>query len=239
MIYLNKYSELKGEIVMFNILIVDDEVKITQVIKAYLEKENYQCIVANNGNDAIESFYNNNFDLIILDRMLPDISGEEICKKIRETSMVHIIMLTAKIEDADRIEGFNTGCDDYVCKPFNVKELVLRAKAVFRKMGGENKDILVFSDELEINMNSHEVKIRGQIITLTNTEYKILLLFAKNPNRVFTREQLLELTIDEHYEKIDRIIDAHIKNLRHKIELDTKKAKIIQTVYGVGYKFGL
>lgn len=170
--------------------------------------------------------------------MIPDISGEDICKKIRETSMVHIIMLTAKIEDEDRIDGFNIGCDDYVCKPFNVKELVLRVKAVFRKMG-ENKDILKFSDELEINMLSHNVKVRGESVILTNTEYKILLLLAKNPSRVFSREQLLELTIDEHYEKMDRIIDAHIKNLRQKIELDTKKATIIQTVYGVGYKFGL
>ena len=223
---------------MFNILIVDDEIKITQVIKAYLDKEGYICIVANNGEQALEYFYNNNFDLIILDRMIPDISGEDICKKIRETSMVHIIMLTAKIEDEDRIDGFNIGCDDYVCKPFNVKELVLRVKAVFRKMG-ENKDILKFSDELEINMLSHNVKVRGESVILTNTEYKILLLLAKNPSRVFSREQLLELTIDEHYEKMDRIIDAHIKNLRQKIELDTKKPTIIQTVYGVGYKFGL
>lgn len=223
---------------MFNILIVDDEIKITQVIKAYLDKEGYNCIVANNGEQALEYFYNNNFDLIILDRMIPDISGEDICKKIRETSMVHIIMLTAKIEDEDKIDGFNIGCDDYVCKPFNVKELVLRVKAVFRKMG-ENKDILKFSDELEINMLSHNVKVRGESVILTNTEYKILLLLAKNPSRVFSREQLLELTIDEHYEKMDRIIDAHIKNLRQKIELDTKKATIIQTVYGVGYKFGL
>ena len=223
---------------MFNILIVDDEIKITQVIKAYLDKEGYNCIVANNGEQALKYFYNNNFDLIILDRMIPDISGEDICKKIRETSMVHIIMLTAKIEDEDRIDGFNIGCDDYVCKPFNVKELVLRVKAVFRKMG-ENKDILKFSDELEINMLSHNVKVRGESVILTNTEYKILLLLAKNPSRVFSREQLLELTMAEHYEKMDRIIDGHIKNLRQKIELDTKKPTIIQTVYGVGYKFGL
>lgn len=224
---------------MFNILIVDDEKKITQVVKAYLDKEGYNCVVANNGEQALKYLTNNNFDLIILDRMLPDIKGESICKKIRETSMVHIIMLTAKIEDEDRIEGFNIGCDDYVCKPFNVKELVLRVKAVFRKLDIEKKDVLKFSDKLEINMLSHDVKVRGEKIVLTNTEYKILLLFAKNPNRIFSREQLLELAIDEHYEKVDRIIDAHIKNLRQKIELDTKKAKIIQTVYGVGYKFGL
>lgn len=224
---------------MFNILIVDDEKKITQVVKAYLDKEGYNCIAANNGEQALKYLTNNNFDLIILDRMLPDINGESICKKIRETSMVHIIMLTAKTEDEDRIEGFNIGCDDYVCKPFNVKELVLRVKAVFRKLDIEKKDVLKFSYELEINMSSHDVKVRGEKVVLTNTEYKLLLLFAKNQNRIFSREQLLELAIDEHYEKVDRIIDAHIKNLRQKIELDTKKAKIIQTVYGVGYKFGL
>jgi len=224
---------------MFNILIVDDEVKITEVVKAYLDKEGYNCTVANNGTQAMEYFYENEFDLVILDRMLPDISGEEICEKIRETSKVHIIMLTAKIEDEDKIEGFNTGCDDYVCKPFNVKELVLRAKAVFRKLDTEDRDIIKFGDELEINTALHEVAVRGQIVILTNTEYKILLLLAKNPKRIFDREQLLELTIDEHYEKLDRIIDAHIKNLRQKIEKDTKKSKIVLTVYGVGYKFGL
>ena len=219
---------------MFNILIVDDEIKITQVIKAYLDKEGYNTIVANNGEQALECFSKNSIDLMILDRMLPDISGEEICEKVRKISKVHIIMLTAKTEDSDKI-----GCDDYVCKPFNVKELVLRVKVVFRKMDVENKDLLKFSDELEIDMNSHEVKVRGKKVELTNTEYKILLLFAKNQNKVFTREQLLELTIEEHYEKIDRVIDAHVKNLRQKIELDTKKATIIKTVYGVGYKFGL
>lgn len=224
---------------MFNILIVDDEIKITQVISAYLEKEGYNCLIANDGNQAMDHFNNNNIDLIILDRMLPDISGEDICQKIRETSNVHIIMLTAKTEEEDKIDGFNNGCDDYVCKPFNTKELVLRVKAVFRKMDIQSKDLLNFSDELEIDMNSHEVKVRGEFVTLTNTEYKILLLFAKNPNRVFDREQLLELTIDEHYERIDRIIDAHIKNIRQKIEIDTRKPNIIQTVYGVGYKFGI
>ena len=222
-----------------NILLIEDNLSIIKGIKYNLEQNNYQVVAKTNISDSINYLNSNNkIDLIILDRMIPDISGEDICKKIRETSMVHIIMLTAKIEDEDRIDGFNIGCDDYVCKPFNVKELVLRVKAVFRKMG-ENKDILKFSDELEINMLSHNVKVRGESVILTNTEYKILLLLAKNPSRVFSREQLLELTIDEHYEKMDRIIDAHIKNLRQKIELDTKKATIIQTVYGVGYKFGL
>ena len=222
---------------MFNILLVDDEIKITEVIKAYLDKEGYNTFIAHDGQKALELFNQEEFDLVILDRMLPDISGEEICKRIRETSLVHIIMLTAKTEDDDKIDGFNLGCDDYVCKPFNVKELVLRIKAVFRKI--EKEEIIKVGDEIEVNTLSHEVKIRGTEVSLTNTEYKILLLLVNNQKKIFTREELLELVTEDYYEKFDRIIDVHIKNLRQKIEEDTKKPKIIQTVYGVGYKFGL
>lgn len=222
---------------MFKILLVDDEKKITEVIKAYLDKEGYDTFIAYDGQKALELFNQEDFDLVILDRMLPDISGEEICTKIRETSLVHIIMLTAKTEDEDKIDGFNLGCDDYICKPFNVKELVLRIKAVFRKI--QKNEIIKIKDEIEINTLSHEVKIRGQEVSLTNTEYKILLLFVNNQKKIFTREELLELVTDDYYEKFDRIIDAHIKNLRQKIEIDTRKPKIIQTVYGVGYKFGI
>ena len=222
---------------MFNILLVDDEKKITEVVKAYLDKEGYNTFVAYDGNEALNLFSNNEFDLVILDRMLPDISGEDICKKIRKTSLVHIIMLTAKTEDEDKIDGFNLGCDDYVCKPFNVKELVLRIKAVFRKI--KKEEVIKINDEIEINTSSHEVKIRNQDISLTNTEYKLLLLFVNNKKKIFTREELLELITDDYYDKFDRIIDAHIKNLRQKIEEDTKKPKIIQTVYGVGYRLGI
>ena len=222
---------------MFNILLVDDEIKITEVINAYLDKEGYNTFIAHDGQKALELFTQEEFDLVILDRMLPDISGEEICKRIRETSLVHIIMLTAKTEDDDKIDGFNLGCDDYVCKPFNVKELVLRIKAVFRKI--EKEEIIKVGDEIEVNTLSHEVKIRGTEVSLTNTEYKILLLLVNNQKKIFTREELLELVTEDHYEKFDRIIDVHIKNLRQKIEENTKKPKIIQTVYGVGYKFGL
>ncbi|MFR1812486.1 MAG: response regulator transcription factor [Terrisporobacter sp.] len=222
---------------MFNILLVDDEIKITEVVKAYLDKEGYNTFVAHDGKKALELFNQETFDLVILDRMLPDISGEEICEKIRQTSLVHIIMLTAKTEEEDKIDGFNLGCDDYVCKPFNVKELILRIKAVFRKI--DKGDVIKIKDEVEINTLSHEVKIRGHEVNLTNTEYKILLLLVKNQKKIFTRDELLELVTDDHYEKFDRIIDAHIKNLRQKIEEDTRKPKIIQTVYGVGYKLGI
>ena len=217
---------------MFNILLVDDEIKITEVINAYLDKEGYNTFIAHDGQKALELFTQEEFDLVILDRMLPDISGEEICKRIRETSLVHIIMLTAKTEDDDKIDGFNLGCDDYVCKPFNVKELVLRIKAVFRKI--EKEEIIKVGDEIEVNTLSHEVKIRGTEVSLTNTEYKILLLLVNNQKKIFTREELLELVTEDHYEKFDRIIDVHIKNLRQKIEEDTKKPKIITNVNGMG-----
>ena len=196
-----------------------------------------RCVLIHDGKKALELFNQETFDLVILDRMLPDISGEEICEKIRQTSLVHIIMLTAKTEEEDKIDGFNLGCDDYVCKPFNVKELILRIKAVFRKI--DKGDVIKIKDEVEINTLSYEVKIRGHEVNLTNTEYKILLLLVKNQKKIFTRDELLELVTDDHYEKFDRIIDAHIKNLRQKIEEDTRKPKIIQTVYGVGYKLGI
>ncbi|MDK2586388.1 response regulator transcription factor [Romboutsia sedimentorum] len=224
---------------MTDILIVDDEPKICEFVKAYLEKEGYNTQIAYDGNSALDYFDKNSYNLVILDRMIPDISGEEICKYIRQKSEVPIIMLTAKIEDEDRIDGFNFGCDDYICKPFNVKELVLRVKAILkRSINSEDKEILTFGDYLEINTLSHEVKVKQKEVLLTNTEYKILLRMACNPRRVYTREELLENTIDNNYEKVDRVIDSHMKNLRQKLQID-ENIKIIQTVYGVGYKFGL
>ena len=224
---------------MTDILIVDDEPKICEFVKAYLEKEGYNTQIAYDGNSALDYFDKNSYKLVILDRMIPDISGEEICKYIRQKSEIPIIMLTAKIEDEDRIDGFNFGCDDYICKPFNVKELVLRVKAILKRSTNyEDKEILKFGDFLEINTLSHEVKVKQKEVLLTNTEYKILLRMACNPRRVYTREELLENTIDNNYEKVDRVIDSHMKNLRQKLQID-ENIKIIQTVYGVGYKFGL
>lgn len=224
---------------MTDILIVDDEPKICEFVKAYLEKEGYNTQIAYDGNSALDYFDNNSYNLVILDRMIPDISGEEICKYIRQKSEVPIIMLTAKTEDEDRIDGFNFGCDDYICKPFNVKELILRVKVILkRSINTEDKEILKFGNYLEINTLSHEVKVKQKEVLLTNTEYKILLRMACNPRRVYTREELLENTIDNNYEKVDRVIDSHMKNLRQKLQID-ENIKIIQTVYGVGYKFGL
>ncbi|MCE9674649.1 response regulator transcription factor [Paraclostridium bifermentans] len=226
---------------MINILLIDDEKKICEFVKAYLDKEGYKTDIAYNGNDAINYLDNNQYDIVLLDRMLPDISGEEICNYIRNNCKlinVSIIMLSAKTEDDDRIEGFELGCDDYICKPFNVKELILRIKSVLKRSHDlENNEKVKFKNQIEINTKTHEVKVRGTSVVLTNTEYKLLLVMASNPKKIYTREELLENVVDDHLEKFDRVIDSHIKNLRQKIEVDSRNCKIIKTVYGVGYKF--
>ncbi|WP_394866561.1 response regulator transcription factor [Paraclostridium bifermentans] len=226
---------------MINILLIDDEKKICEFVKAYLDKEGYKTDVAYNGNDAINYLDNNEYDIVLLDRMLPDISGEEICNYIRNNCKlinVSIIMLSAKTEDDDRIEGFELGCDDYICKPFNVKELILRIKSVLKRSHDlENNEKVKFKNQIEINTKTHEVKVRGKSVVLTNTEYKLLLVMASNPKKIYTREELLENVVEDHLEKFDRVIDSHIKNLRQKIEVDSRNCKIIKTVYGVGYKF--
>ena len=149
-------------------------------------------------------------------------------------------MLTAKIEYEDKIDGFKLGCDDDICKPFNINELILRVKAILKRSRNFNdKEIISYGDELEINTSTHEVKVRGEQVILTNTEYKILLILINNPKKIYSRDKLLESTIEGYYEKGDRAIDSHIKNLRQKLEVDSRNPKIIQTVYGVGYRFGL
>lgn len=226
---------------MINILLIDDEKKICEFVKAYLDKEGYKTDVAYNGNDAINYLDKNQYDIVLLDRMLPDISGEEICNYIRNNCKlinVSIIMLSAKTEDDDRIEGFELGCDDYICKPFNVKELILRIKSVLKRSYDlKNNEKVRFKNQIEINTKTHEVKVRGKSVVLTNTEYKLLLVMASNPKKIYTREELLENVVEDHLEKFDRVIDSHIKNLRQKIEVDSRNCKIIKTVYGVGYKF--
>ena len=225
---------------MISILIVDDEKKICEFIKAFLDNEGYCTEVAYDGNSAMDKLESKKYDLVILDRMIPNISGEEICEYIRGKSDVPIIMLTAKVEDEDKIDGFKLGCDDYICKPFNINELVLRVKAILKRSSSfYNKKIISYGEELEVNTETHEVKVRGEEVILTNTEYKILFTLINNPKKIYSREKLLENTIEGYYEKGDRAIDSHIKNLRQKIEVDSRNPRIIQTVYGMGYRFGL
>ena len=224
---------------MENILVVDDEYKIVEVIKVYLEKSGYNVITASNGIDAIKEYENNNIDLIILDLMLPDMSGEEVCKTLRENSKVPIIMLTAKIQEEDALNGYNIGADDYVTKPFSPKILVSKVNVILKRICSNGKKKLYFNNgDLVIDTASYEVFKKGKKVTFTPSEFKILLELAKNSNVVFTRGELMDKTMKEDNYVYDRIIDSHIKNIRSKIEDNSKDPKYVLTVHGVGYKFG-
>ncbi len=220
-----------------SILIVEDEKKISEIIRAYLEKEKYRVKLAETGQQAL-NYLKDPFDLIVLDLMLPDMDGEEICRMIRKTSDVPIIMLTAKIDEEDRIKGLGIGADDYVVKPFSPRELVARVKAHLRRAGKSKKTILSFNrGALRINVINYEVFRENKQVFLTQTEFKILLSFAENPGRVFSRDQIINIVTGYDFEGYDRTIDAHVKNLRHKIEKKSREPEFIKTVYGVGYKF--
>ncbi|AFK86641.1 MULTISPECIES: response regulator transcription factor [Thermoanaerobacterium] len=223
------------------ILAIDDEEKILDVIKAYLEKEGYTVLTETNGANALNAFKTVNPDLVILDLMLPGVSGEEICSKIRALSKVPIIMLTAKVSEDDKVYGFTIGADDYLTKPFSPRELRMRVKAILRRAKDDLplNDIFMFNDgDLVIDTRSYEVKKKGRVVSLTPNEYKLLTVMAQNPNKVFTRSELIEKAFGYDFDGFDRTIDAHIKNLRQKIEDDPKNPRYIKTVYGAGYKFG-
>ncbi|HAN10692.1 MAG TPA: DNA-binding response regulator [Clostridiales bacterium] len=224
------------------ILIVDDEPKIIEVVRSYLEKSDYITFEACNGKKALETFEKVRPSLVILDLMLPDISGEDVCKALRRISKVPIIMLTAKVEEESILRGLDVGADDYITKPFSPKQLVARVITLLRRSGeGSNLFANIISwnnEELEVNILSHEVKKDGNIVNLTPNEYKVFITLIKYPKKVFTREELVISALGEMYDGYDRTIDTHIKNLRQKLEADPKNLKYILTVHGVGYKFG-
>jgi len=220
-----------------SLLIVEDEKKISDIVRAYLEKEGYRVVLAYTGEQALRHI-KETFDLIILDLMLPDIPGEELCRIIREKSDVPVIMLTAKSDEEDRIKGLGIGADDYVVKPFSPRELVARVKAHLRRSGKSRKKALSYNrGMLKIDVQSHEVFRGNRQVVLTPTEFKILLSLADNPGRVFSRDQIVNIVQGYDFEGYDRTIDAHVKNLRHKIERDSREPEFIKTIYGIGYKF--
>ncbi|WP_026576015.1 response regulator transcription factor [Bacillus sp. UNC438CL73TsuS30] len=224
------------------ILLVDDERRIIEVLEAYLEREGYEIHRADNGIDALKKVKTVQPDLIILDLMLPDISGEEVCRLVRKESDVPILMLTAKSVEDDRINGIIIGADDYLTKPFSPREVVVRVQAILRRVKKSEKvERLEFNGKkLAIDLEKKEVTINGNEITLTPIEYKLLTNMALNPGRVYSRMDLLEKIQDEgmFYEGYERSVDTHIKNLRKKIELESRQPEFILTVFGMGYKFG-
>lgn len=224
------------------ILMVDDEPKIVEAVKAYLEKAGYEVFTAADGQQALLQTQKHRPDLIILDLMLPKCSGEEVCKVIRKTSRIPVIMLTAKVEEEDKIAGLNMGADDYVTKPFSPRELVARVNSILRRIDEGCTplfDQMSWNEQdLEVDFNSYTVKKAGKIVSLTPNELKLLCTMIKYPNKTFTREELIDIAFGVDYDGFERTIDSHIKNLRSKIEDDTAHPKYIVTVRGIGYKFG-
>ena len=222
------------------ILLVDDEVKITQVLSAYLEKEGYQSIVAHDGKTALELLQLHPISLILLDLMLPDIPGEKLCEQIRAQYRIPIIMLTAKSQEQDILDGLEVGADDYLTKPFSPRVVVAKVGAVLRR--AESDELLSVpvsyrDGYLVIDFNNKTVLKEGTPIHLTPTEYQILRTLAKAPKRIFTREQLILFALGDDYEGYNRSIDTYIKSLRSKIEPDRHDPAFIVTVHGVGYQF--
>lgn len=223
---------------MNRILLIEDETLVSDVIKKYLEKEGYEVYVTDNGAEALNLFRSLNPAMIILDLMLPDMDGEDICREIRKESDVYIIMLTAKSSLEEKIEGLAIGADDYLVKPLSPRELVARVNAVFRRLGKEDEDVIIINDgEIVINNEERQVYKKGEVIDLTPNEFDILYTLAKNKGKVFSREMLIEIVFGMDFEGYDRTVDTHIKNIRKKIEEDSKNPKYIHTVVKVGYKF--
>lgn len=227
---------------MENILVIDDELMICEAISSYLKKHGFNVFAANTGNDGLRILKEQEISFIILDLMLPDMSGEEICSIVRSQSRVPIIMLTAKTMEEDMINGLSIGADDYITKPFSLKNLYARIQAVSRrslKDLGQLANVQAWNNsDLVIDYELVKVKKAGEEISLTPIEWKLLSLFSKYPNKVFTRDELIERVFDIDFDGYDRVIDTHIKNLRKKIEDDPKKPKYICTIHGMGYRFG-
>ncbi|MED3551199.1 response regulator transcription factor [Cytobacillus praedii] len=227
------------------ILVVDDEERIRRLLKMYLERENYFIDEAEDGNEAVAKALGNEYDVILLDLMMPGKDGLEVCREVREKKATPIIMLTAKGEEVNRVQGFEVGTDDYIVKPFSPREVVLRVKALLRRSSKTSfiqtettaKDVIVFP-HLTIDHDAHRVLADGKEVSLTPKEYELLYFLAKSPDKVFDREQLLKEVW--HYEFFGdlRTVDTHVKRLREKLnKVSEQAAKMIVTVWGVGYKF--
>ncbi|KZE67138.1 two-component system response regulator [Fictibacillus phosphorivorans] len=225
---------------MKTILIVEDEPKLLEVVSSYLKNEGFHTLEALNATDALKRMNKDSIDFVVLDLMLPDMSGEELCQRIRQAHTIPILMLTAKVKEEDRINGLALGADDYMAKPFSPRELVMRIKTILRRSGNGEllaEQVTYNGGDLKIDAGKQEVFVKGETVNLTPNEYKLLLTFGRHPNRVFSREELVEKILGFDFEGDSRTIDQHVKNLRYKLENDPKNPTYIVTVFGVGYKF--
>lgn len=227
-----------------NVLIVEDEQDLAKVLKRHLEDASCIVQLAFRGDDGLRAAETKSFDLILLDIMLPGMDGLEVCRRLRSRRVyTPVVMITARATDVDKVLGLEMGADDYITKPFSVTELMARIKAIFRRVDAlteqarDSQVPLRFGDLLVIDPRSREVKVRGQQIALTHKEFDLLLHFAKNPERVYTRAQLLDAVWGYSHDGYEHAINCHINRLRAKLELDQAKPDLLQTVWGVGYKF--
>ena len=222
------------------ILVVDDDAKTVELVKLYLNRDGYKVLTAYNGIEALRLARESRPDLIVLDLMLPELDGLQVCRTLREESDVPIIMLTAKTTEQDRLIGLDLGADDYVTKPFSPRELAARVRAVLRRLPNETLQrgpAEITHGELRMDFPRQEAFLAGQHLNLTPTEFKLLGILAREPERVFSRAQLIEKVFGYDFEGFDRTVDVHILNLRRKLEPDPNHPRYIKTVYGAGYKF--
>ncbi len=223
---------------MATILIIEDEPELVKVLRSYLEGSNFNVLTAYRGDTGLSTWEHKRPDLVILDLNLPGMDGLDVAREIRRKSGTPIIMLTARVEEADELIGLELGADDYITKPFSPRIVVARARSLLRRTSSTPSEPEVLrAGDLEIDLDAHSVTRDGEQIDLTPTEFNLLVTMAKQPGRAFRRLQLLEITQGTAYEGYERTIDAHIKNLRAKIERDPKDPHYIETVFGVGYKF--
>jgi two-component system alkaline phosphatase synthesis response regulator PhoP len=220
------------------ILVVDDERGIVKLARDYLEQGGFRVITAADGGTALAAARHERPDLVVLDLNLPGLDGLDVCRALRRDSDVPVIMLTARVGEADRLIGLELGADDYITKPFSPRELVARVRAVLRRVrGGVHRPGLIRAGDLEIDLKGHRVARGGEPIRLSRTEFNLLATLAQHPGQTFTRAQLLDRLHGVAYEGYDRSIDAHVKNLRRKLEPDPAEPRYVLTVYGIGYRF--
>ncbi|HAH66923.1 MAG TPA: two-component system response regulator BaeR [Gammaproteobacteria bacterium] len=223
---------------MKHVLIVEDEKKLADVLIAYLNQNQFKVTHFESGSDVVDWVKTNQPNIILLDLMLPDINGKDLCKEIRQFSMVPIIMVTAMIDEIDRLIGLELGADDYVCKPFSPKEVVARVKAVLRRSEGDLNQAEIY-DAFEVNDQTYSIKLHQDRLDLTPVEFRLLKMFLQSPGRVFNRDQILNNIFEDGRIVLDRTVDTHVKNLRHKLKTASPEHDYIRSVYGIGYSFEL